>query len=210
MKLPFVLTVLAHKGGVGKSTLTRSIAVQAILTGLKVAIIDTDTEQYTTFKWSLRRAENVPEVVRLEERTINEIVAELRGRGAQLIVIDTPPHSRPIINLAVEAADGVLIVTQPYQDDVQEVAKSAEIVTGLKKPGGIILNNTPARAAAVALGRAALALVPLPTCPTTVTHLMTHPYASAEGLTAQEREPNSKAARELAEVWAWFNSRIIV
>ena len=210
MKLPFVLAVLAHKGGVGKSTLTRSLAVQGLLAGLKVAIIDTDTDQYTTFKWSLRRTESVPEVVRLGERTVKDIVTELKNRGAQLIVIDTPPHSRPIINLAAEEADAALIVTQPYQDDVQEVATSAAILQRLNKPAGIVLNNTPTRAAAVALGRAALALVPLPTCPTTVTHLMTHPYASAEGLTAQEREPNSKAARELAEIWSWFNAKIIV
>jgi hypothetical protein len=39
---------------------------------------------------------------------------------------------------------------------------------------------------------------------------MSHPYASAEGQTAQEREPKSKAAAELAEVWAWLKSNIIV
>jgi hypothetical protein len=50
----------------------------------------------------------------------------------------------------------------------------------------------------------------MPTCPTALTHLMSHPYASAEGQTAQEREPKSKAAAELAEVWAWLKSNIIV
>ncbi len=51
---------------------------------------------------------------------------------------------------------------------------------------------------------------PMPTCPTAITHLMSHPYASAEGQTAQEREPKGKAAAELASVWDWLKSGIIV
>ena len=41
-------------------------------------------------------------------------------------------------------------------------------------------------------------------CSTAITQLVTHPYASAEGLTAQEREPDGKAAAELGEVWKWL------
>lgn len=210
MKSALVLAVVAQKGGVGKSTLVRSIAVEGILRGRRVAIIDADTEQYTTHKWTLRRSEQVPEVVPLENRTIADVVAGLTSRRAELIVIDTPPHSRPLINVAAEAADAALIVTQPYQDDVQEVGRTAAILDHLGKRGGVVLNNAPSRAAALALGRAALAAVAFPTCPTAITHLMSHPYASAEGLTAQEREPTGKAAREIAEVWDWFFSKILV
>ncbi len=210
MKKPRVLVVVAQKGGVGKSTLVRSLAVEGILRGLRVAIIDADTEQYTTQKWTLRRAEKVPEVVALEDRTIAAIVASLTTRRAEVIIIDTPPHSRPLINVAAEAADAALIVTQPYQDDVQEVARTAAILKNLGKNAGIVLNNAPTRAAALSLGRAALAAVEFPTCPTAITHLMSHPYASAEGLTAQEREPGGKAAREIAEVWDWFYSKILL
>lgn len=60
------------------------------------------------------------------------------------------------------------------------------------------------------MARAALTAFPMPTCPTAITHLMSHPYASAEGQTAQEREPKGKAAAELAEVWAWLKSIVIV
>ena len=209
MKTPFVLAVIAQKGGVGKSTFARSIAVQALLSGLKAAIIDADP-QATSYKWSLRRKERVPEIVQLGDLTMSEIVDDLKGRGAGFIVIDTPPHSQPIINIAAGAADAALIVTQPYPDDLQEVGSAASILTALGKPAGIILNNTPSRAHATTMARSALATFPMPTCPTSITHLMSHLYASADGQTAQEREPNSKAAVELAEVWSWFNSSIIV
>jgi len=209
MQLPHVLAVVARKGGVGKSTFARSFAVQGLIEGHKAALIDTD-EQATSFKWSLRRKTKAPTVVQLAGRTLDEVIAELKDRGAEFIVIDTPPHNQPIINIAAEASDAALIVTQPYPDDLQEVGFAASILHSLGKPAGIILNNTESRAHALTMARAALTAFPMPTCPTAITHLMTHPYASAEGQTAQEREPNGKAAAELAEIWAWFDSSIIV
>jgi chromosome partitioning protein len=209
MKYPFVLAIVARKGGVGKSTFARSIAVQALIEGHKAAIIDAD-EQATSFKWSRRRKESAPTVIQLADRTLAAAVAELQGRGAEFIVIDTPPHNQPIINIAAEVSDAALIVTQPYPDDLQEVGVAAGILHGLGKPAGIVLNNTETRAHAITMARAALTAFPMPTCPTAITHLMTHPYASAEGQTAQEREPNGKAAAELGEIWAWFDSNVIV
>lgn len=209
MKKPFVLAVLAQKGGVGKSTFARTIAVQALIEGKKAAIIDADT-QATSYKWSKRRKISAPTVVQIGERTVAEIVAELAGRGAEFIVVDTPPHSQPIISIVAEASDTALIITQPYPDDLQEVGTPAGILHALGKPAAIILNNTPSRAHAVTMARGALAAFPMPTCPTAITHLMSHPYASADGQTAQEREPKGKAAVELAEIWAWLNSNGIV
>ena len=209
MKMPFVLGVVSRKGGVGKSTLARAIAVQALIEGRKAAIIDAD-EQATTFKWSRRRKEKAPTVVQLADRTLADLVADLKDMGAEFIVIDTPPHDHPIINIAAKASDAALIVTKPYPDDLQEVGVAATILQALGKPAGIILNDTPTRAQALTMARAALTAFPLPTCPTAITHLMSHPYASAEGQTAQEREPKGKAATELAEIWAWFNSIVIV
>jgi chromosome partitioning protein len=209
MKTPFVLAVLAQKGGVGKSTFARSIAVQALLEGKKAAIIDADT-QATSYKWSKRRKAAAPAVVQLGERTVAEVVTELSGRGAEFVVVDTPPHSQPIISIVAKASDAALIVTQPYPDDLQEVGTPAGILHALGKPAAIILNNTPSRAHAVTMARGALAAFPMPTCPTAITHLMSHPYASANGQTAQEREPKGKAAVELAEIWAWLISSRIV
>jgi chromosome partitioning protein len=209
MAKPFVLAVLAQKGGVGKSTFARSIAVQALIEGKKAAIIDADT-QATSYKWSKRRKIAAPTVVQLGERTIADVVAELAARGAEFIVVDTPPHAQPIISIVAEASDAAVIVTQPYPDDLQEVGIPAGILHALGKPAVIVLNNTPSRAHAVTMARGALAAFPMPTSPTAITHLMSHPYSSADGQTAQEREPKGKAAVELAEIWAWLHSSIIV
>ena len=203
-----VIAILAQKGGVGKSMLTRSLAVQALIEGRKAVVLDADP-QGTVLAWSRRRQVQVPTVFPLGSQTIQAVLAEIEGRGGEIVLIDTPPHSQPIINMAVEAATAALLVTGPYPEDLEQVAPVVGIVQALGKPAGIILNKTPTRSQALAAARSALATFRLPICPTAITHLLGHPYASAEGLTAQEREPEGKPAAELIAVWAWVKSSIL-
>ena len=145
----------------------------------------------------------------LGSQTIAEAVRDLASRGADLVVIDTPPHAQPIISVAATVADAALLVTGPYPEDLEQVGVVAGVVQSLGKRAGIILNKTPPKSHALTLARAALTAFQLPICPTALTHLVSHPYASAEGLTAQEREPGSKAAAELTEAWVWIKQSIL-
>jgi len=204
-----VLAVIAQKGGVGKSMLARSLAVQGLIDGRKTAILDADP-QGTVVAWGRRRQLAAPTVIALEDRTIEAAIRDLTARGADLVLIDTPPHSQPIINMAAAAADAALLVTGPYPEDLEQVGVAAAILQALRLPAGIILNKTPPKAAALSLARAALTAFKMPICPVALTQLVSHPYASAEGLSAQEREPDSKGAAELAEAWAWIKNSILV
>ena len=75
-----VVSILAQKGGVGKSMLARSLAVQGLLDGRKTALIDADS-QGTVTAWSKRRQLNVPAVVALGASTLAIILAELQRKG---------------------------------------------------------------------------------------------------------------------------------
>jgi len=112
--------------------------------------------------------------------------------------------------MAAASADAALLVTGPYPEDLEQVGVAAAILQALRIPSAIILNKTPPKAAALSLARAALTAFKMPICPVALTQLVSHPYASAEGMSAQEREPDSKGAAELAEVWAWIKSSILV
>src|SRR5499427_8578575 len=99
-----VISILAQKGGVGKSMLARSLAVQSLIDGRKTALLDADP-QGTVVAWGKRRSFEAPAVIELGASTIADQLAELQGRGAEMVVIDTPPHSQPIINLAASSSD---------------------------------------------------------------------------------------------------------
>jgi CobQ/CobB/MinD/ParA nucleotide binding domain len=75
-----VVSILAQKGGVGKSMLARSLAVQGLLDGRKTALIDADP-QGTVTAWSKRRQLNVPAVVALGASTLAIVLAELQRKG---------------------------------------------------------------------------------------------------------------------------------
>jgi len=202
-----IYSVIARKGGVGKSLVARSLAVQALIEGRKAAILDADPQE-TIVSWGRRREPSAPLIISVGGRIIRDALAEVEGRGGDIVFIDTPPHAQPIINVAAEVADACLLVTGPYPEDLEQVGSVATIITRLGKPAGIILNKTPSKAQALTMARTALTAFQIPTCPTAITQLVGHPYASAYGLAVQEREPNSRAAEEIAAVWRWINTII--
>ena len=205
-----VLTMVAQKGGVGRSMLARSLAVQGLLEERRSAIVDLDP-QGTCLAWSGRRGGLLaPTVVAPDGKSIETLLDELRGRGADMVVIDTPPHTQPIINAAVAVADVAILVTGPYPEDLEQVGAAAAVVKALHKPCVLVLNKTPPKASALALARSALTAFAIPICPTAITQLVSHPYASAQGLTVQEREPTSRATAEIGAVWSWIKSSIHV
>ena len=59
-----VVAVVAQKGGVGKSMLARSLAVQGLIDGRKTALIDADP-QGTVTAWGKRRRHDAPAIVAL-------------------------------------------------------------------------------------------------------------------------------------------------
>jgi chromosome partitioning protein len=203
-----ILAVLSQKGGTGKSHIVRSLAVAAILNGRKVAIIDADP-QATVVAWSKRRKHNAPHVVALGSQTVASQVESLLGRGAELIIIDTPPHAQPIINMAAEASTACLIVTGAFLEELETVATVATIAKTLNRPAAIALNRV-GRSHALTLARTALGTFGLPVCPTAMAQLITHAYASAEGETANEREPEGKAAQEVTEVYEWLRKESLI
>ncbi len=56
--MTLIISLISQKGGVGKSTLARSIATVAATDGAKVFLVDTDYNQQTSVKWGKRRTEH--------------------------------------------------------------------------------------------------------------------------------------------------------
>lgn len=199
---------MSQKGGAGKSTLARAFAVAGLMDGRRAAIIDADP-QGTVAGWAKRRQAKAPAVVGLDGRTLADVLADLRDKGAELAIIDTPPHVKPLVSIAATEADAVAVPVRPSPDDLAAVGGTLAIVREIGKPAGIILNHAPVKSPALTMARAALSTFGLPIAPVALVERMAHQYAAAEGLTALEREPDGKAAAEIREVWQWFHSSVI-
>ena len=203
-----VLSVLARKGGTGKSTAVRCLAVEALKAGRRVVILDADP-QPTCHRWGQRRAAAgipVPLVVTPTAGGIPAQIDGLRAQGVDLVLIDTPPTATPAVNAALDSSTGAIVVTRPNPEDLESVQESLRVAGAQKRRVGVILWQAPPdkRVRAVSMAREALEAMKAEVCPTAVSASISYPYAYAEALTPQEREPEGRARAELAEVWGWL------
>ena len=133
-------------------------------------------------------------------------ISGLRAQGVDLVLIDTPPTATPIVNAALDSSTSAIIITRPNPEDLESVQESLRVAGAQKRPVGVILWQSPPdkRVRAVSMAREALKAMRAEVCPTAVSASISYPYAYAEALTPQEREPEGRARAELAEVWGWL------
>lgn len=203
-----VVSVIARKGGTGKSTAVRCLAVEALKAGKRVVVIDTDP-QPTCFRWGERRRQTgirVPLVVLPASGSISVQVDSYRAQGVDVVLIDTPPTATPAVNAALDASTAAVVITRPNPEDLESVQESLRIAGAQQRPTAVVLWQAPPdkRVRAVAMAREALESMKASVCPTAVSASISYPYAYVEGLTPQEREPEGRARAELADVYAWL------
>jgi chromosome partitioning protein len=116
--MPVVLSIIGQKGGVGKSTLARAIAVVAAQGDLRVKLVDLDFGQQTSVRWSSTRASS---------RILKKINAEAYSSVADalkqssdldLVVVDTPGHLSPETFAVARASDIIVMPTGSSSDDL--------------------------------------------------------------------------------------------
>src|SRR3954447_16570860 len=140
-----VVSVISQKGGSGKTTVTQCLAIEALRQGMAAAIIDADPQK-SAADWGAEREQagiDAPTVIALGTKSLRTVVKELQDRGAGFIVIDTPPHSAPAINAALEVSTGATMVTRPNPMDIRALEATWAIVKRMKKPAATVLLRRP-------------------------------------------------------------------
>lgn len=130
--MTYKIAMVAQKGGVGKSTLARIIAVEATKGGLRTKIADLDTQQTTSVNWAARRAENSIEPPIRAEAFRSVDLALQDAINFDLYIFDGAPHSSRETKAACQNADMVVIPTSEGLDDLQP---SVVLANNLLKEG---------------------------------------------------------------------------
>ena len=203
-----VISVIAQKGGTGKTTLTVSLAVAAVRAGLSSAIVDLDP-QATAANWSDRREADTPVVISAQASRLPQVLEAASGGGADLVIIDTAPRAEQAALAAARAADLVLIPCRPAVYDLETVSTTVDLA-GLadKTPVLAVLNGVPARGPKAAQARDVLKGMGVSVCPAEFGQRVAFDHAGALGLSAQEYEPGSKAAKEVRDVYLLVMQRV--
>lgn len=201
-----VVALLSQKGGTGKTTLSLHLAVAAEKAGHVAAVIDLDP-QASAAGWKDSRPGETPVVVPIPASRLPQALDLARGAGADLVILDTAPHSSEVALAAAEAADLVLIPCRAGILDLRAIGATARLAKISGKPAFVVLNSIAPRATnIIADARAAVAVHGLEVAPITIQQRVAYAHALTAGLTAQEYEPDGKAAEEMAQLYVWLRS----
>jgi chromosome partitioning protein len=205
-----VVAVTINKGGAGKTMLSRSLATAAAAAGFAVLIVDMDTQQNST-SWRRRRPEELalPLVQFTTENDLEETLARARSAECDLIIIDTPPGRSSEAPAAVEAADLVLIPCPPEVEAFEGLPRTARLARTTGKTAVVVANfvqpNSRSEEEAI---RAVAEAQGLATVPVALHRFNVHRDGSLRGMTAQELQPDSRAAVEIGLLWDWLSSEL--
>lgn len=201
----FVSVLASRKGGGGKTTLASHLSVEANRAGYgPVAVIDLDPMGGLSGWWDARKAD-APALARVETSLADTLTA-LRAGGYQTVFIDTPPSVGVEVTEAIGVSDMVIVPCKPSPDDLRAVGRTVDVVTRARKPMIFVINMTKPRTRLTA--EAAVALSQHGTVSSTfVADRTDYAAAKANGLTAQELEPDGKAAQEMRELWLYITHR---
>jgi len=196
-----IVAIGQQKGGVGKSTLTIALGVEAHVRGLRTLLVDAD-EQATVRTWAALAAEDgqaTPAVEAAGARELGGLLA--RSEDLDLVVIDLPPRSDAIARAALMAADLLLMPSSGDPADVWSIAATLRLLEAARelRPGlraAMVLARTRPGTVIARQAREVLELDGVPVLRASLSLRVTYPESQAAGLGPTTYAPQSEAADE--------------
>lgn len=134
-----IASFIGQKGGVGKSTLARVLAVAAARQEYKVLLSDFDLEQLSCLEWSATRLNNGIEPD-IEARAFKSF-KKLRNsvEGFDLVVVDTRGLADELTTEVSQESDIVFLPTGTSMDDLRPTLALARRLSKSRKIGNKIV-----------------------------------------------------------------------
>jgi chromosome partitioning protein len=132
-------------------------------------------------------------------------LAKAAELGADLAVIDTPPHADAMARQAARLADLILIPCRPRAFDLAAIEATAELVKSSRNPAFVVFNAGPPRGPLIYRDAAELITdgFGLAIAPVVLPERAAFHHSAAAGRTAPEHDTGGKAADEIQRLWAW-------
>jgi chromosome partitioning protein len=138
------IAIAASKGGVGKTTLTATLAVEAAKDGSKVAMLDWEPQGSLTFWHAARGKPDNPHLIRNDDDPI-AVAGWNNDPDWKWVFFDTAPSGLDQIQHAIDAADFVLIPVHASAIDIAAVRPVVALCIEFKKPFAFLLNEVEPR-----------------------------------------------------------------
>ncbi|MCF4165852.1 ParA family protein [Zavarzinia compransoris] len=143
-----VVTVAQQKGGAGKTTVAAHLAVALAEKGHRVVVVDTDPQQ-SLAAWVRVRAAfgvgDVPMTVKAAPGWKAGPEIDRAKREADIVVVDSPPHTESTAKTAIRAADLMLVPLQLSPMDMWATKPTLDLAASSKVAFMLVLNRVAPR-----------------------------------------------------------------
>lgn len=204
-----IIAVANQKGGVGKTTLTSNLLVEAASAGHSVYGIDTDS-QGSLLDWASVRPETA-RAIRVVQCPSPQVQREApaAAESFDFVFLDCGGKDSEVFRRAIAVSDLVLVPVLPSYYDVWASHGTMELLSELQAMKAsvgkdlevrIVLNMALPRTKLAAEVTEALSELKFPSCTSVLCHRVAWRYSAGQGLGVSEHEPRGEAAKEMQEL----------
>ena len=197
------IAIISQKGGAGKTTLAVHLATAAATAGHITAIIDLDP-QGTAASWGDRRPADAPEVISGQAARLSTLLEAAEANGAACLILDTAPNADQTALRAAQLADAVLIPCRAATFDLEAIQATLTLAQIAQKPAFVVLNAVPPRSGIGREAAGGLSGQGAKVAPVMLSQRAAFAHGVIDGRTAQEFEPDGKAAEEIGALYTWM------
>jgi chromosome partitioning protein len=197
------IAVVSQKGGAGKTTIAVNLAGMAVCRGLQCAVIDLDP-QSSAKAWHDIRGQESPVVISSQSSRLKEILEKADQNGADLVILDTAPHSETAALASARLCDLILIPCRPSVLDLKAIVTSIDLAALARKEAVVVLNGIPSRGVLASEASAVIAGYGVELAPAMLGYRAAFVHSLTIGLSVAEYEQASKAADEITELFEWI------
>lgn len=198
-----IISIINQKGGAGKTTLALHLATAFHLHGKTTIILDLDPQSSAT-EWFDAREIEFPPVKSIQPARLEKTIEQAREIEADVIVLDTAPHTEATALAAARISDLVLVPCQPKIMDLRAMRRTADLLKLVKTPAFVIMNGVPHQGTVADEAAESIeADIGLTVAPVRLGYRVAFDRSLIAGQTAQEFEPEGKAAAEIESLYMW-------
>lgn len=200
------IAIVSQKGGTGKTTLALNLAAAAERLKFQTVVVDLDPQASAKLWYDLRvhKAENnSPVVISAQAAVLPDVLNKAKTHGADLIIIDTAPHSETAALAAARAADLILIPCRPSYFDLGSIKTTIDLAALAKAKTIAFLNAVPARGTLADEAQQVINNNGLNVSPVRLGQRAAFVHSLTIGKSVLEYEPHGKAAQEIKSAYKW-------
>ena len=194
------ILIAAQKGGAGKTTLARNLAVAAGQDGRNVLCLDLDPQGSLRGWWESREAEAPFMLARDPVPCMLKDSLAAAQKQFDLCIIDTPPAASEWLPEAFRTADLVLIPVRPSPDDLRSVGTTLAAANEARRPVAFVLSQAPRARITEAAARVLSQHGRL--APVSIVQRVAYAETGATGQAVTETK-DKKAGAEIAALWGY-------